>query len=293
MQRVATVDSAEGDAHDEFLALHAFQREGSGRQDFILDDEIDAFVRRAGERGVDVILVIDACHSGTAFRSVDQRVKPRYRFSNAKVDGDLLEGLDDDDLFAGLDAETADADAALPENLFSFGAVIDGNLVPEIPLPDAHGRAVPRGAMSYFFARGLRGAADSDGDGAIQFDELKQYVLWNISVETRGGANPERGRVGFEPERGPVPAPKRRAGRRAKVRTTRAACGSWRGRFVDTATRRRRSRRSLRWPRHRLGHSDRRGRQWYRHRGRAQHRCGQAAECHRQGASPHASRDAR
>ncbi|WP_281684823.1 caspase family protein [Thalassobaculum salexigens] len=191
MQRVAGADSDEDDDHDEFLALHGFEREGPGRSDFVLDDEIDAFVRRAAERDVQVVLVIDACHSGTAFRSVDRRVKPRYRFSGVKIEGDLFAEGETDDLFAGLDQpQEQELATAIPDNLASFAAVLDDQLVPEIPLPDADGRAVPRGAMSYFFSRGLRGAADVDGDGRISFLEMKRYVVRNINFETQGAQIP-------------------------------------------------------------------------------------------------------
>lgn len=191
MQRVAGTGSDEDDGHDEFLALHAFEREGPGRTDFLLDDEIDAFVRGAAERDVQVVLVIDACHSGTAFRSVDRRVKPRYRFSGVKIEGDLFADTETDDLFAGLDQpQEQELSSAIPANLVSFAAVLDDQLVPEIPLPDADGRAVSRGAMSYFFSRGLRGAADIDSDGRISFLEMKRYVVRNINFETQGSQIP-------------------------------------------------------------------------------------------------------
>ncbi len=191
MQAEAPASSAEEDGYDEFLPLHAFGKADAGRSEFILDDEIDAFVRKAAERDVQVVLVIDACHSGTTFRSVDRRVRPRYRFSGVKIEGDLLSSTETDDLFAGLDAPAAAETAeAFPSNLISFGAVLDDQLVPEIPLPDTDGQAVPRGAMSYFFSRGLRGAADTDGDGRIQLAEMKRYVLRNINFETQGAQIP-------------------------------------------------------------------------------------------------------
>jgi len=186
MQRVAAVDSEEADGYDEFLALHAFERRGPGRQDFILDDEIGAFVDKAGDKGVTVALVVDACHSGTTFRAVDRRVRPRYRFSNVKVEGDLMADLDESMLFEGLDVDSGGAEETIADNLFSFSAVLDDSLAPEIALPDESGQAVPRGALSYYFARGLRGAADADRDGVLRFDEFKDYIIRNIRTATQG-----------------------------------------------------------------------------------------------------------
>jgi hypothetical protein len=182
MRTPARAPETEDDGHDELFPLYGFSDRGHGLSEKILDDEIGQWVVRFGEKQVALVLVVDACHAGTTFRAVDRRVGGlRYRFAGEVVT---------EDIFAGLDLEPMLEEAgAPPGNLASFGAVIDSQLVPELLLPVADGTA-PRGALSYFFARGARGAADLDDDGLIRFSEMKGYLERNISFASGGAQTP-------------------------------------------------------------------------------------------------------
>ena len=194
MQMVAADEASEADALDEFLPLAGFSRSRPGNREFLLDNEFNALIRRAGRKGVSVVMVIDACHSGTSFRSVDRRAAPRYRFSPVILERGTLgpvaplatRGPADEPGDGAAEVSTG----AVPENLISFGGATDGTLVPEVNLPDETGAMQSHGALSYFFARGLQGAADADGDGTVRFDEMAHYLSWNIDVVTAGTQRP-------------------------------------------------------------------------------------------------------
>lgn len=58
----------EGDGRDEILVLHDTRVEGGGLHNFLRDDEFGALLNGIGARNV--LVLIDACHSGTATKSI-------------------------------------------------------------------------------------------------------------------------------------------------------------------------------------------------------------------------------
>lgn len=178
----APAGSSEEDGMDEFYPLYGFSGRSAGVPDLILDNEIFYWAKRAEARGLRVVLVTDACHSGSPFRSIDQRITGiKYRFAGVSIEEDMLEGLE-----VSEDDETSE----LPPDFMSFGAALDSQKVAELLLPDRTHGLEYRGALSYFLSRGLQGAADDDQDGLVGFDELKRYVVRNIQFRTNTQQNP-------------------------------------------------------------------------------------------------------
>jgi len=183
MQAPARLPDSESDGKDEFLPLATFDDRGPTRTELILDDEIAQWADRAAAKDVRMVLVVDACHSGTTFRAVDRRV----RAITYRTGGEVLT----DDLFGDFDLDSVtDSETEIPPNLLSFGAAIDEQKVPEVLLADNQGNAAPRGAMSFYFSRGLRGAADDDGNGSVTFAEMRDYLTRNIRQASNGAQTP-------------------------------------------------------------------------------------------------------
>ena len=70
-----------GDGKDEVLLLGGFRSEGSGTRERIVDDEINWWFLDAGRKGLRVVFVADACHSGTP----DARHRSARAFAHVPV----------------------------------------------------------------------------------------------------------------------------------------------------------------------------------------------------------------
>ena len=184
-QEKERVAGTEPDGKDEVLVLGGFSRTGE-RSERIFDDEIYQWFLSAGRKGLRVIFVSDSCHSGTLTRSVDRRAPAQtYRYvSPYELPNDSL-----DDLPQGA-ADTAGAGTGdLPHVSFLAGSQ-DHETVPEIPLPPGDANSQPRGALSYMFARAVRGEADDDGDGVLRGRELWRFVRENVRKESGSRQTP-------------------------------------------------------------------------------------------------------
>ena len=178
------VPGSEVDGKDEVLLLGGFNEVGPGTRERILDDEFNQWFRAAGERGLEVIFVADACYSGTLTRSFDERAgevltraAPLYTITT-----DMLE----------LDLPPTDTDLGADElpHVTFLAAGQENEQVPEIQVRDASGNYQVRGALSYIFARALEGRADEDGDGILTRGELKLYVRENVRMHSEARQTP-------------------------------------------------------------------------------------------------------
>ena len=174
-QEPARRPGTERDGKDEVLLLGGFRSAGPGTRERILDDELNRWFAGAGERGLRVVFVADACHSGTLTRSVDPRAPPSaVRMAQYTIDADeLVLDLPEDA------ARLREAD--LPHVSF-LAAGQEHEQVPEVVLPDAGGAPRPRGALSYMVARAIEGQADLDGDGVLRRAELWRFVRENVRM---------------------------------------------------------------------------------------------------------------
>ena len=176
--------TADGDL-DQFLPLARFDPDQQDAERFIVDKDFYAWMSRYIPRSVQVLMIADACHSGTLNRSVDPRAyhfTPRlaYRGDSGGIEliprpaprfPSVLEGSD-----------TIAADRADLPNLIYMAAAQDDQLALEASMP-VQG-APSRGLLTYAFEQGLttRGAdgktlaADFDGDGKVSVGEIASYV---------------------------------------------------------------------------------------------------------------------
>ena len=176
-QEPERVSGTEEDGKDETLLLGGFDTTGIGTRERIFDDELNQWFLDAGEKGLRVIFVADSCHSGTATRGVDPRAsRPASRYASPyEVQNDLLElrlPVASADTGREGEAELAHVNflAASPEN----------RTVEEITILDEAGHPRQRGALSYAFARAVRGEADDDGDRVLQWSELRSFVVQQV-----------------------------------------------------------------------------------------------------------------
>jgi hypothetical protein len=173
----------EADGNDEVLVLGGFRTEKPGNGERIVDDDLNEWFSSVPE--LNVIFVADACHSGTLTRNIDPRVGAQH----SRTIGDYGE-IDDelDELPKPTGPIASDDD--LP-NVTFFSAAQEHQQITELSLDgDRHG------ALSWVFARALRGAADLNRDGDLVKGELESFVVENVRMLAEGRQQPQVQPVG-------------------------------------------------------------------------------------------------
>ena len=182
-QEPARRPGTERDGKDEVLLLGGFRSAGPGTRERLPDDELNRWLAEAGERGLRVVFVADACHSGTLTRSVDPRA-PRSAVRMAQYT------IDRDELTLELPEDAARlGEEELPHVSF-LAAGQEYQQVPEISLKNPSGVPEPRGALSYFVARAIEGQADLDGDGVLKRNELWRFLRENVRMASGSRQTP-------------------------------------------------------------------------------------------------------
>lgn len=189
------VAGSEEDGRDENFLLAGFAPRGRAAAERIRDDEIAELLQRSAD--LEVIFVADACHSGTVTRDLDPVLGYRYV---------TPEGIAEDPLPPPPPAGEATDDGVA---LF-LAAVNEAEKVPEVIID-----GVPRGALSYAFASGIRGEGDIDGDGTLTKGELEAHVRRTVRLRSDGVQLPQSRPAGQEARplmavRGAQPAPQTR-----------------------------------------------------------------------------------
>lgn len=87
-----TGNPKEPDGIDETLAPSDVVQVGGSYDNMIIDDEIDAYLQRLKER--DVIVIVDACHSGTITRSFDPAAGEGAAIVRSLDHGRMTRGMD-------------------------------------------------------------------------------------------------------------------------------------------------------------------------------------------------------
>jgi hypothetical protein len=172
--QVPDLDGDEADGYDEAFVLPGFRPGSSDDANLILDDSIDQVIRAAAPNTV--VLITDTCHSGTFLRAGDPRVtQGTVRFVPPSA-------------YAGRDrAPTAGSGVVSKpaENVLFFGAVPEELLVAEVLID-----RVPRGALSYAFARAVEGEADRNEDSSVTAEELRTYVPERVRAVSQSRQTP-------------------------------------------------------------------------------------------------------
>ena len=181
------VAGTEDDGKDENLLLGGYWHKGAGTRERIVDDELNQWFLDAGEKELKVVFVADSCHSGTLTRETDPRASSlTYRYTPyTPMTGDSLEF----DLPEGA-ADTGKAGEGELAHVSFLAASQESETVPEIPVKDGTGATRKRGALSYTFARALKGEADADGDGALRRGELWRFVRENVRMMAEARQTP-------------------------------------------------------------------------------------------------------
>ncbi|MEO0692186.1 MAG: caspase family protein [Pseudomonadota bacterium] len=163
----------EDDGRDETLILSGFSPYGADAGERIRDDEIAELIALTPD--TQIIIVADACHSGTLSRNVRPILGYRY-VSPTEMENDPLPPPP---------PATPASDGREDVALF-LAAVDDANKVPEFLIDGK-----PRGALSYSFASGIRGGADADGNGDITKAEIEEYVRRKVRDVSQGIQTPQ------------------------------------------------------------------------------------------------------
>lgn len=195
----AVKGTRDGD-RDQFLPLAKFDPADPER--YIVDKDFYNWMSRYVAPSVQVLLMADACHSGTLNRSADPRAfrfTPRLGFRAAQADFTL--GARPAPRFPAVLGGSAPAldsvDRADLANVVYLAAAKDEQLAWEFPMP-AEG-APSRGLLTYNFEQGLttRGpdgrslAADLDANGSVEMGELAQYVATQVRSFTGDRQEPQ------------------------------------------------------------------------------------------------------
>jgi len=163
-QQPELVKGSETDGMDEIFLLKDFDVTKPGRDEKIIDDEMNHWFSQLNQKQVDVLYVADTCHGGGMLREPDFRSGELSYRDAGKFTVSLL----------GDEAKPVStvADATLtPDDLpnVTFLAAVDKfSKAPEVAIP---GNSTLRGALSYAIARSI-----SEGrDGAVTRAELFKY----------------------------------------------------------------------------------------------------------------------
>lgn len=164
----------EADGYDEFFLFHAFDEKGPNANEKIRDDELYFLFKAADARGIKILFIADACHSGGLVREVGAlgakkrkgRTKRFTRFQTkvarpAPVKADFK------------------PQPELPDNVVFLGATHEARPVEEVQF-EVQSKKVPRGALTYYAARAMEGVADMDRDGTLTAGELIAYLQPNV-----------------------------------------------------------------------------------------------------------------
>ena len=171
---------SEKDGRDENFLLAGFAPRGEAAGQRIRDDEIADMLARSAD--LDVIFVADACHAGTVTRDLKPTLGYRY-VSPQNMSGDPLPPPPP----PPNGAETS------PQVALFLAAVNETEKVPEVLID-----GVPRGALSFAFADGLRGAADLDRNGILTKGELETHVRRTVRQVSDGAQLPQSEPAGRE-----------------------------------------------------------------------------------------------
>lgn len=161
------VAGSEEDGKDEFLVLPGFdvKRRQETFHEIIVDNELNAWFKEADAKGIQVLFVLDSCHSGGMSRSVNgkTRLAPAVTVKLTPPSEDAVSG------------------AGIKEDSFRWVTVLAASLESQ-PTPEVIIDNVPRGALSWSFARSLEGKADRNDDGVLTRIELEDYVFSNVKA---------------------------------------------------------------------------------------------------------------
>jgi hypothetical protein len=188
--RVAAYPRWKGLDASPFQSQIALSRFGSGidnGHEVIVDREMRAWYARFDAKAVDVLVVMDSCYGGH-MRAIADLGQIKIR-SLSGGSGDASH-----DSFVGIPMSEREARADVKEltHVTFFAGATENSTVPEMPGIDRADPDTVRGALSYFMARSIEGAA-SEG-GKLTREQLLKFLAPNVRQATEG-----RQFIDFEP----------------------------------------------------------------------------------------------
>ncbi|MFO0819482.1 MAG: caspase family protein [Pirellulales bacterium] len=177
-----------GDVMDEALCLYDC---GPDMKRALRDDELGQLLdQQQAER---VVVILDCCHSGTATRSLDS--VPRFgaaRYQPARLDNSPPRSSQPPKDLPVTRSSTGDIrNARQGQRRVVFSACTAVQQSCEImPIPQLP--EIQCGSLTYFLVEGMRGPADTDGNGQVSFLEAQQYALRRIDSLYNGAQENDR-----------------------------------------------------------------------------------------------------
>ena len=165
------------EAKDNLFLLPGFSETGPGIEERIVDNEIGHLL--ADEREATVVFVADSCFAGGMTRAADPRSAVDVRAPVVNFEGTR-------DPVAHRVRQLGEVDEDALPNVIWLYAQDENKATQEIAIG---GRR--RGALSYAFARALRGDADRNNDGRLDVRELKRYVNRTVTKVSERRQRPE------------------------------------------------------------------------------------------------------
>lgn len=151
----------EQDGRDETIMFTDFNP-ANPREGRLNDDQLRNLLSDAEQ--FKIIWVMDSCHSGGLERSVNSNMTGLSR--NGGNWDISIEPLEQE-----IHATTGDGDATLAHVTQILATASDERVVTETSFGGK-----PHGALSYFFAQGVKGGADQDRNGFVSRKELSNYL---------------------------------------------------------------------------------------------------------------------
>lgn len=151
------------DGYDKGFILHAYHQDKRPGE-LLRDEELYDLFQAATAKGVKVVFVVDACHSGGAVRSTDA-------LRNSGL-GTRVHRFDLHGEAAPAPVELAKVAARPPIH----GLTIYSATVEQLPVKEVAIDGRPRGALSYAVARGLERGAET-ARGAVNAEGLRRYIV--------------------------------------------------------------------------------------------------------------------
>ncbi len=162
---------------DNLFLLPGFEHNGPGSRERIVDNEIGHLL--SIETEATVFFVADSCFAGGMTRSADPRSAISFRTPGVEFDGV-------EDAVAQRVRSLGEIDDDALQHVVWVYAQDKNQVTPEIAIDGQR-----RGALSYAFARALRGEADRNGDGQLDVPELKRFINRTVTRLSERQQRPE------------------------------------------------------------------------------------------------------
>lgn len=160
---------------NEQIVFSGYSFSGDGAREIIVNKELHAWLSRLDAKSVDVLVVMDSCFGGGMTRGWDARAG---QAGIRSIAGDSTKS--DRDKYVPIPMTEKEAHAVvreMPHVTFLAGATTNA-VIPETSGLDPGAPMAMRGALSFFVARAIEGAASNAG--SLTREQLFRYAGQNV-----------------------------------------------------------------------------------------------------------------